>query len=224
MFLFSMAYSQVKSRYQEENVIPPSINYMTAWGPVPGSPPLGVTGDPPRVTSGIPVGSVTVDGRLLDKYKKRFDLMVIALHIINSESYMDKDGVSKSKLIKIRPEDLLIKVDYNAQFLVETEMGANAAAFVLLAIPKGMKPEDFKTLNGLRQGSASHRQRNGGGAKYSDSTSKMRSIGLCRLRGSRLTHYRLPVADGSEPAGRFTVGLRSAIFCRGGKDIPYRGS
>jgi hypothetical protein len=146
IFLLSMSYAQIKSRYQEENVIPPQVSYLKGWGPV-GSAPLSVTGDPPRVVGGIPSSAVNVDGRLLDKYKKRFQLMAVVLHVINGESYVDKGNLSKSKLMRIRPEDMLIKVDYNQQFLAESETGVGSNTFVLLAIPKGMRPEDFDTLN-----------------------------------------------------------------------------
>lgn len=146
-FVSSMSYGQIKRRYEEENVIPPTIMYMTQWGATDSSRPLVVAGTPPHVFSGVPASSATVDGRLLDKYKKRFELMVVIFHTINNESYMDKEGICKSKLVKIRPEDLRIKVDFNTQFLEEIEMGATGQSYVLLAMPMGLKPEDFNTLN-----------------------------------------------------------------------------
>jgi hypothetical protein len=147
IFISSIAYEQVLTRYREANIIPPPVLYMTAWGATEGSPILRVNGTPPRVISGIPNTSVTVDGRLLEKYKRRFNLMAVALHVINSESYMDKKGLCKSKIVKIRPEDIYIKIDYSEQFLEEIQLGAVATSYVLLATPQGMTPESFDTLN-----------------------------------------------------------------------------
>ena len=85
-------------------MIPPGVVYLTEWGGMPG-PPLVVKGNPPHVVTGIPSGVVTANGRPLDKYKKRFQLMAVALHVINGESYTDKRNLCKSRLIKIRPEE-----------------------------------------------------------------------------------------------------------------------
>jgi hypothetical protein len=125
---------------------------MTDWGGMPPYAPLQIewnphSGAPPRVISGIPIAVVVVDGRMLDKYKERFDLIAVVFHIINSEPFMDKQGICKSKIVKIRPENLHIKIDFNDQYLTELEMGMNGENYRLLAVPIGMKPEDFGTLN-----------------------------------------------------------------------------
>jgi hypothetical protein len=147
-FIFSIAYSQVLNRYREANIISPSIRYMTDYGGVPPYDPLVLSpGNPPRVISGIPSGVVTVDGRLLDKYTKKINVMVVAFHIINSEDFMDKTGICKSKVVKIRPEDIHVRIDFNAQFLTEIWLGATGVNYMVLAVPIGMKPEDFNTLN-----------------------------------------------------------------------------
>ena len=143
-FLFSFSYSEIMNRYREENLIPPTVMYMTGWG---APQDLTVTGNPPRLVKGIPETAVMVDGRLLDKYKKKFELMVVVFHVINNESYMDKTGISKSRLVKIRPEDLSIPIPYNQQFLNELALGANSDTYVLIAMPMKLKPEDFSTLN-----------------------------------------------------------------------------
>jgi hypothetical protein len=145
--IFSMAYSQVLNRYREANVIPPTVKYMTYYGEDTSRPGLQITGIPPKVISGEPSSLVIVDGRLLTKYQKKFQLMAVLYHTMNNESYMDKKELSKSGLIKIRAEDMLLKIEYNAQFLEEIERYANNESFALLAIPAGMKPEDFDTLN-----------------------------------------------------------------------------
>ena len=120
--------------------------YLKAWGGLPGRQ-LVVTENPPHVVAGNPGGVVIVNGRPLDKYKKRFELMAVVLHVINSESYTDKRNLCKSRLMKIRPEDIEIKVDFNEQFLKEIVMGAHSQRFVLLAMPERLRPEDFDTLN-----------------------------------------------------------------------------
>lgn len=146
VFLFSISYGQIKSRYQEEYVIPPGRVYLEAWGGLPG-PKLVVSENPLHVVTGNAGGVVTVNGRSLDKYKKRFELMAVVLHVMNSESYTDKGNLCKSRLMKIRPEDIVIRVDFNEQFLKEIAMGAHSQRFVLLAMPKGLRPEDIDTLN-----------------------------------------------------------------------------
>lgn len=146
VFLFSIAYGQVRERYQEANIIPPQVSYLTGWGPALG-PSLAVAGNPPKVISGIAKAQVTVDGRLLEKYKDKFQLMAVALHVINGESYADKASLSKSDLVRIRNEDILIAIPLNQQYLEEMELGASTTSFDLLAVPKGMKPGDFQTLN-----------------------------------------------------------------------------
>lgn len=147
VFMFSVTYSQIIDRYRDSNVIPPTVLYMTQWGQPPGTPPLVINGTPPHVVSGYPGAVVTVDGRLLVKYKSRFNLMVVTFHIINAESYMDKDSISKSKIVKIRPEDIIINISYNEQYLEEVELGVSTETFVLLAVPLKMRAEDFTTLN-----------------------------------------------------------------------------
>lgn len=92
--------------------------YLKAWGDLAG-PQFVVAENPPHVVMGNPGGVATVNGRPLDEYKKRFELMAVVLHVINSESYTDKSNLCKGKLIKIRPDDLVIEVDFNEQFLKE---------------------------------------------------------------------------------------------------------
>ena len=41
----------------------------------------------------------------------------------------------------------MIKVDFNQQFLTEIATGAKSERFVLLAVPNGLTPGDFDTLN-----------------------------------------------------------------------------
>jgi hypothetical protein len=140
----SISWGQITSRYRDANVIPPTVMYMTGWG----SSGVAVTGNPPVVVSGSPRGIVNVDGRLLDKYKEQFELMAVSLHVLNGESYMDKSvGLCKSRLERIRPEDMTFAIDYNTDFLREIQLGAGSISFVLMAMPKGLKPEDFSTLN-----------------------------------------------------------------------------
>jgi hypothetical protein len=145
-FVFSMSYSQALNRYREANIIPPTILYMTQWGEASPTP-LSVTGTPPRVIGGIPSSVAVVDGRLLVKYKSKFRLMAVNFHIINNESYMDKQRLCKSKLVKIKPEDIPIKIDFNELYLTELEQGATSDIFILLAMPNGLEPSDFDTLN-----------------------------------------------------------------------------
>ena len=144
-FVFSISYNQIVQRYQDVNTIPLNYEYMTAWG---NRAQFTLdSGNPPKVTAGIARTSVNVDGRLLDKYKRRFELMAVVFHVVNAESYMDKEGLSRSALIKIHPEDISIPIDYNTTFLVEMREGAIGEIYVLLAVPKGVKADDFSTLN-----------------------------------------------------------------------------
>lgn len=59
----------------------------------------------------------------------------LSLHLVNNEEPMEKKGLSKSSLVKIRPEDLTISIPLNAQYLTEIEMGSNPAHYFLLAVP-----------------------------------------------------------------------------------------
>jgi hypothetical protein len=77
----------------------------------------------------------------------RCNLMAVVFHLMNYDSFVDKSGLSKSGPVRIRPEDLQIKIGFNQQYLAEFLTGANTPTFVLLATPIGMKPEDFSTLN-----------------------------------------------------------------------------
>ena len=144
-FVFSISYNQIVQRYQDVNTIPLNYQYMVQWGnharfTIDNS-------NPPKVTAGLARTSVNVDGRLLDKYQKRFELMATVFHIMNAESYMDKEGISKSALIKIHPEDISIPIEYNATYLMEMREGAIGETYVLLAVPTGVKATDFSTLN-----------------------------------------------------------------------------
>ena len=131
-FLTSISFNQIRTRYREENVIPPSVRYMPSWGPMPGN---------------IPASVAEINGRLLDKYKSRFNLVVVLYHRINYESELDKRDLCKSDLVKIRPENIYVKIDYNQHFLKEMQMGATSQNFTLVALPRGMNPEDFNTLS-----------------------------------------------------------------------------
>jgi len=137
-----MGYSQISNRYRQENVIPPAVMYMTSWG----VPPLVVTGDPPRVVSGVPISRVTVDGALLSKFRERFDLMVVVMHVVNVESYMDKTRICKSNVLKIRPETMQFKIDLDQNFLAEMEAGNVDPSFYLVALPKSLDSSSFRSL------------------------------------------------------------------------------
>jgi hypothetical protein len=147
-FVFSISYNQIVQRYQDANKIPFNVPYLTSWG---NRAPFTIdNGNPPKVTNGMARTAVTADGRLLDKFKDKFNLMAAVFHIVNAESYMDKEQISRSALVKIHPEDMTIPIDYNTTYLVEQNQQQGVVGgemYVLLAVPKGMGANDFTTLN-----------------------------------------------------------------------------
>jgi hypothetical protein len=142
VFLFSVAYSRVKERYAQANIIPPAVSYMHEWGA--GNPT--VSGTPPILSRPL-YAHVTVDGTKLLKYKNKYNLVAILLHVVNYEDFMQKSDLSKSKPQRIREGEMTIYIEPSQTFLFEMEHGAVSDSYFLLAVPKNLGTGDFTTLD-----------------------------------------------------------------------------
>ncbi|MDP9038107.1 MAG: hypothetical protein M3O02_02390 [Acidobacteriota bacterium] len=101
---------------------------------------------PPRIVGGYAKTRMIVDGRLLEPYANKYQLIGVVLHWRHAIPDIDEKGICKSQVFDIVPRDIEIPIAYNPQFLAEILTGSYSESFALLAVHRGLKPEQFDSL------------------------------------------------------------------------------
>jgi hypothetical protein len=140
-----LGWSPLKAQYDEEQ-FPPTHLYITQWGPVHGGDVQIERADPPRVKHGVAASEITVDGTLLFRHHDDYNLIGVCFHHARSGDVQDEPNVSKSGVYDIENWPMKILIPWNSQFLLDTLNGARITGYELLAVPKGVRPEQFKTI------------------------------------------------------------------------------
>jgi hypothetical protein len=90
-------------------------------------------------------GQVKADGRLLQKYAKKYRVSAIAFHSFPPKDPYDAGGLQKSLLYDIRNADILIPIPFDAAFRDRLKHGAIQTNYGLLLVPNGVEMSDFDT-------------------------------------------------------------------------------
>lgn len=152
LILFAIFFGPLTDRYRSEHEIPETAKYLKAWGVLGGGYVIS-NSVPPKVLYGEAKLILVVNGPLLFRYKTRYRLIGVALHIFEGGGdYMDKPGICKSDAYNIANEDIHITIPLNEQFLSEAvQRNARGDNFFLLATPIGIKPGQFGSLAGAEK-------------------------------------------------------------------------
>jgi hypothetical protein len=108
--------------------------------------PFSLEGDPPQVIKGVAEGHITVNGHRIISKKHNYQLIGICFFHLASQDWTFDNNLSKSGLYEIRNSDMEIGIPLTAEFLKELQHGASPSVFVLLAVPRGVGPNQFSTV------------------------------------------------------------------------------
>jgi hypothetical protein len=143
--LIGLSFQPMDAQFQAEYDIAENRDFIAGVGPV-----LPYTIDaktfPPKVVSGQPMTRMTVDGRLLDRYKGKYRLIAGVLHWLPPNPLEDQTGISKSSVFDIQAEYIRIPIVFNDQFIMEVVNGSYSESYVLLAVPPNLSPEQFDSI------------------------------------------------------------------------------
>lgn len=141
--IFKISYEPIKAQYNDEK-FPLSRKYLDAWGL--NSFSLKQGSDPPIVASGDAEAFLKVNGHLLIDRKNEYNLVGICFnHIARQDSIYDTN-LSKSGLYTIRDNRIEILIPLTIEFLNELQHGSRTPSFMLLAIPRGVRPDQFSNV------------------------------------------------------------------------------
>ncbi len=104
--------------------------------------------DTNTVTPPDPWSYIIADGPALSYLNSdKFKLLGVAFHIAPNVDKYDTSNLSKSGLFDIRPENIVMRIYWNATFVNEAMEGARGTDYTLLAVPLGVTPDKFDTLH-----------------------------------------------------------------------------
>jgi len=143
--LVGLSFQPMRTQFTAEFDIAENRDFIAGIGPA-----LAYTIDtktfPPKIVSGQAMTRMTVDGRLLDKYKGKYRLIAVVLHWLPPNPLEDQPGISKSSVFDIQPEFIRIPIVFNDHFVIEVINGSYSESYALLAIPPTLQPEQFDSI------------------------------------------------------------------------------
>jgi hypothetical protein len=141
-----ISYQPMKDLYIAEE-FPESRDYINSWG----LNAFHIQGHPPVVDSGEASANLSVDGHRLIKRKDRYRLIGICWNHLASQDFTYDTNLSKSGLYEIRDEEILMKIPLTVEFLTEMQTVDVKPSYLLLAVPKEIRADQFSSINEAEQ-------------------------------------------------------------------------
>jgi hypothetical protein len=110
----------------------PHYLYMTYWGPS-------------QMRDGMPYLEVDTQGKYFASKASNYKLAAVAVRV-GTKDPLDTEGLQKSALYEIVPEEIKILIPVDTAFVESTLHKSKGTNYQLLLVPRGMTMDQFLTL------------------------------------------------------------------------------
>ena len=83
---------------------------------------------------------------MVKPYANDYHVMVVALHYSGNLDPLDVSDLQKSAVFELRPRNTSLLIETDSQFTGEVQHGQRGTNYIILLVPKKIKPDQFNTL------------------------------------------------------------------------------